>query len=472
MARMLIGGKAVAGQDLMEVRSPYDDSVVDTVPVASQSDIETALRAAEAAARTMRKTSGHDRYLWLRKAARLLEDRADEIARILTLEEGKILAEARHEVSRAVQTLETSAEEAKRIAGEGLPLDGAPGATGKFGVTVRVPCGVVVAITPFNFPLNLVAHKVGPAIAAGNAVLLKPATDTPLCGIRLCELLIEAGVPAEAVQVLTGSGAKIGKILCADPRVRKISFTGSFDVGEAISKVAGIKRVTLELGSNAPLIVMDDADLDKVARATVATGYTNAGQVCISTQRVLVDQTAMANFIDALRPKVEAIRTGDPLVAETTMGPMIREGDAARVAEWIDEAVAQGARLVVGKGRSGAMMPPAVLADVTPRMRIAKDELFGPAVALMKFSSFDEAIAMANDTRYGLAAGIFTRDIDRAMCFVRDVDAGNLHVNGGPQWRADFMPYGGLKDSGFGKEGPRYAVREMTEEKTVVIHTS
>lgn len=470
MAQMLIGGKRVDGRERMEVRSPYDNSVVDTVPVADESHIETALAAAQSAAQAMRKTSGYDRFLWLRKAARLLEERAEEIASLLSREEGKILAEAKYEVSRAVQTLETSAEEAKRIAGEVLPLDGAPNTWSKFGFTVRVPCGVVVAITPFNFPLNLVAHKVGPAIAAGNAVILKPATDTPLCGIRLCELLIEAGVPGDAVQVLTGSGSKLGTILCADPRVRKISFTGGHEVGDAICKVAGVKRVTLELGSNAPLIIMDDADMEKAAQATVATGYANAGQVCISAQRVLVDHRTMANFVDALRPKVEAIRTGDPLDPKTTMGPMIRESDASRVLKWLDEAVGQGAKMVVGSRKSGSMVEPALLADVTPEMRVAKEELFGPAVALMKFSSIDEAIATANDTRYGLSAGIFTRDIDRAMRFIREVDSGNLHVNWGPQWRADLMPYGGLKDSGFGKEGPKYAVREMMEEKTVVIH--
>lgn len=471
MARMLIGGEAVATDEVAEVRSPFDGSVVDVVPVASQAHVERALAAAEAAARSMRKTAGYDRFLWLRKAAQSLAARAEDFATLLSREEGKTLAEARFEVSRAVQTLECSAEEAKRIVGEQVPLDGAPGGGGKLGFTIRVPCGVVAAITPFNFPLNLVAHKLGPAIAAGNAVVLKPATDTPLVAIKLCELLIESGVPPEAVQALTGSGSTVGESLCSDPRVRKISFTGSHAVGEAICRAAGVKRVTMELGSNAPLIVMDDADLEKVAQATVATGYSNAGQVCISTQRVLVDGKVAADFLDALRPKVEAIRTGDPLEPQTTMGPMIRESDAQRVLDWIEEAVAQGAQKVLPTERDGAILRPTVLTNVQPEMRVAREELFGPAVAVMRFSSLEEAIATANDTRYGLAAGLFTRDLERATAFIREVHAGNLHVNWGPQWRADLMPYGGLKDSGLGKEGPRYAVREMTEEKMVVIHT-
>lgn len=470
MAEMLIGGRKVAADQVTEVRSPFDGRVVDTVPVATAALIEEALATAVRAAAVMARTSQMDRFLWLRKAADLLNSRIEEFARIISLEEGKILAEARLEASRAAETLEVSAHEAKRLTGETIPLSGAPGGAGKLGFTLRVPCGVVVAITPFNFPLNLVSHKVGPALAGGNAFILKPASDTPLSGIKLCDLLVEAGFPAEAVQVLTGSGSTIGKALCGDPRVRKISFTGSHEVGEAICRSAGMKRVTMELGSNAPLIVMDDADLEKVAAATVATGFANAGQTCISTQRVLIDRRVVSDFIDLLRPRVEKLRTGDPLDEKTTMGPMIRDVDAERVSSWIDEAVAQGAKVVAGARREGRVVAPTILADVRPEMRVAREELFGPAVGLIPFASIEDAIAQANDTRYGLAAGIFTRDIGRAMAFIRDVRSGNLNVNWGPQWRADLMPYGGLKDSGMGKEGPAYAIREMTEEKMVVIH--
>lgn len=470
MADMLIDGKQVSSTKLMEIRSPYDGTVIDTVPIADSSHVESALAAAAKAADMMRQTTGYQRSQWLRKAAMLLASRVDEFAPLISKEEGKILAESRAEVARAAETLDLSADEAKRIAGEQIPLDGSSNGGSRIGFSIRVPCGVIVAITPFNFPLNLVSHKLGPAIAAGNAVILKPAAVTPLSGIKLAALLHEAGVPPAAVQVLTGSGAELGKALCGDSRVRKISFTGSHAVGESICRAAGVKRVTMELGSNAPLIVMDDADLEQVAAATVATGYSNAGQVCISTQRVLVDHAILPDFLDVLRPKVEGLQTGNPLSESTNVGPLIRTVDAERVASWIDEAVNQGAEVVTGGMRDQAIVQPTILANVNPDMKVSREELFGPAVAVLSFSDINEAIALANDTRYGLAAGIFTRDIGRAMRFIREVQSGNLHINWGPQWRADLMPYGGLKDSGLGKEGPHYTVREMTEEKMVVIH--
>jgi glyceraldehyde-3-phosphate dehydrogenase (NADP+) len=353
-----------------------------------------------------------------------------------------------------------------------VPLDAAPGGAGRIGLTLRVPCGVVVAISPFNFPLNLVCHKVGPALAAGNAVVLKPATDTPLSALKLTEMLLEAGLPPEGIQCLTGSGGEIGDLLCADPRVRKITFTGSRDVGERICRTAGIKKVTMELGSNAPVIVMPDANLDKVAAAVAATGYANAGQVCISTQRVLTAGKVYGDFLDALKPKVDALTVGNQLDEKTKVGPMVREKEAVRVDEWVREAVGQGARLVTGGRRQGAIYAPTIVADVKPEMRISSDELFGPAVAVTPFDDIDQAIALANDTPYGLAAGIFTENLEWAWKFAREVQSGNLHINWGPQWRADLMPYGGLKESGFGKEGPAYAVLEMTELKMVVFHLS
>jgi glyceraldehyde-3-phosphate dehydrogenase (NADP+) len=351
-----------------------------------------------------------------------------------------------------------------------VPFDGAPGTVNKLGFTLRVPCGVVAAISPFNFPLNLVCHKVGPAIAAGNAVVIKPATDTPLSALKLTEVLLEAGLPPEGVQCVTGPGGEIGDALCKDPRVRKITFTGSRDVGERICRTAGIKKVTMELGSNSPIIVMPDADLNKVAAAVAATGYANAGQVCISTQRVITSGKVYSDFLSALKPAVEGLTTGNPLDEKVKMGPMVREQDAVRVEEWVREAVGGGARLVTGGTRQGAMYAPTIVADVKPEMRISCDELFGPAVAVTPFDSIEQAIALANDSNYGLAAGIFTENLEWAMRFVREVHSGNLMVNWGPQWRADLMPYGGLKESGFGKEGPRYAVEEMTELKLVCFH--
>lgn len=455
----------------IEVRNPYDATLVDTVPQATGDDAKAAITAAVQGAAVMRKTSGYDRFQILRKAADAMFARQKELGRIISLEEGKTLAEGIFEASRAAETMELSAEEAKRLGGEVLPLDGAPGAAGKFGFTMRVPCGVVVAITPFNFPLNLVCHKVGPALAGGNAVIIKPASDTPLSALKLVEILLEAGLPPLAVACLTGSGGELGKALCGDERVRKVSFTGSVEVGKQISEVAGLKRVTMELGSNSPLIVLDDADLEKVADAVVATGFANAGQVCISAQRVVAMEKVYGDLLDVLKPRVEKIKTGNPLHEGTKMGPLVRERDAIRVGEWVDEAVGQGAKLVCGGKRNGTMYEPTVLADIQPSMKIASDELFGPAVGVSKASTLAEAIEVANQSRYGLSAGVFTQNIDSALKFAREVDSGNLHINWGPMWRADLMPYGGLKDSGFGKEGPKYAVQEMTEMKTVVIHS-
>lgn len=420
----------------------------------------------------MAQTPACERSAILKKAAELLGARKEEFARTITLEEGKIIAEARGEVARAIQTLELSAEESKRLYGETIPLDADPAGGNRFGFTIRVPCGVVVAISPFNFPLNLVVHKVGPALAAGNSVVVKPPSDTPLSALNLAAVLLEAGLPPEGINVLTGPGGAIGDLLCSDRRVRKITFTGSREVGAHICHTAGLKKVTMELGSNSPLIVMPDADLDRVATAVAATGYANAGQVCISCQRVLANAAIYGDLLEAVKPKVEALTTGNPLDAEVKVGPMIRESDAVRVGEWVQQALDGGARLITGGHRQGTMYGPALVADVTPTMRISCDELFGPAVGVTPFDSIDEAIALANDSIYGLSAGLFTENLDLAMKFVREVHSGNLHINWGPQWRADLMPYGGLKESGMGKEGPRYAVQEMTELKMVVLHAS
>ncbi|HEY7364967.1 MAG TPA: aldehyde dehydrogenase family protein [Methylomirabilota bacterium] len=470
--KMYVAGEWIDKAQRIEVRNPYDNSVIDTVPRAERADVERALQSAERGARTMARLTGYDRWKILKKAAELMAARQEDLGRTISAEEGKIIAEGRLEANRAYETIMGSAEEAKRLHGETVPLDGAPGGAGKFGVTIRVPCGVVVAISPFNFPLNLVCHKVGPALAGGNAVIVKPATDTPLSALKLTEILLEAGLPPEGINTLTGSGGDIGDLLVTDRRVRKITFTGSRDVGERICTRAGIKRVTMELGSNAPVIVMPDADLGKVASAVAATGYANAGQVCISTQRVLAAGKVYGDFLEALKPKVQALTIGDQFDETVKVGPLVREREAARVDEWVKEAVAGGARLVTGGHRKGALYEPTIVADVKPNMKISADELFGPAVAVTPFTDIDEAIALANDTNYGLAAGIFTENLEWAWKFAREVQSGNLHINWGPQWRADLMPYGGLKESGFGKEGPAYAIKEMTELKMVVFHLS
>lgn len=468
--KMYVGGKWIDKSETIDVLNPFDGSVIDTVPRGDASDVDTAIASAERGAEAMAALSGYERYTILHRAAEIMEERLEDLGRTITLEEGKVIAEGRGEAARAQETMTLSAEEAKRLGGEVVPLDGASNGAGKFGFTLRVPCGVVAAVTPFNFPLNLVCHKVGPGLAAGNAVIVKPATDTPLSALKLVEILLEAGLPAEAIQCVTGSGSSIGDSLCGDPRIRKISFTGSKEVGEHICSVAGLKKVTMELGSNAPLIVMEDADIDRVADATAVTGFANAGQVCISTQRVLASEKIYGDFIDALTPRVEALITGNPIEESVKVGPMIREPDAERVNDWIDEAVGGGARVVTGGAREGHMHQPTLVADVDPDMKISCDELFGPAVGVTKFSDIDAAIEMANRTNYGLSAAVFTQNIDWAMAFAHRVQSGSIHVNWGTVWRADLMPYGGLKDSGMGKEGPKYAVEEMTEMKMVVIH--
>ncbi len=468
--KMFYGGKWQDKDNKIEVVNPYNNSVVDTVPRGTSEDVQVALTMLAEGASMMRALPAYDRCQLLRNAAELLRARVDDFAHTISCEEGKILPEARVEAVRACEILDLSAEEGRRLSGDVIPLDAAPGAAGKIGFTLRIPCGIVAAITPFNFPLHLVCHKVGPALAAGNAVIVKPATDTPLSALKLIEVLLDAGVPPEALACITGPGEELGESICADRRVRKVSFTGSYAVGETICRKAGMKRVTMELGSNSPVIVMDDADLDKAASAVAATGYSNAGQVCISAQRVLTSTKIRADFIDSLKPRVESISVGDQLDEGNRMGPMVRQRDAARVVEWIQEAVSGGAKLVTGGQRDGAMCQPTILDDVDPAMRISCDELFGPAVAITHFDNIDEAIRLANQTRYGLSAGIFTQDIDRAMRFAREVDSGNLQINWGSAWRADLMPYGGLHDSGMGKEGPKYAIREMTEEKMVVLH--
>ena len=468
--KIFLGGNWVDKPNKIEVRNPFDNSIIDHVPKADGGDVEKALAFAERGAKVMAKLSSYERWKVLRKAADTMAARNEELGQLISKEEGKIIAEGRGEASRAVETIMGSAEEAKRLHGETVPLDADPTGSKKFGFTLRVPCGVVAAIAPFNFPLNLVCHKVGPALAAGNSVIVKPASDTPLSALKLTEILLESGLPPEGIQCITGSGGEIGDTIVKDRRVRKITFTGSREIGDRICRMAGIKKVTMELGSNSPLIIMPDANLDKVAAAVAVTGYGNAGQICISTQRVLTSKQVYGDFLGVLKPKVEALTTGNQLDEKSKVGPMVKESEAVRVEDWINEAVAGGARMVAGGGRRGAIYMPAVVADVKPEMRISRDELFGPAVAVTPFNAIEDAIALANDSVYGLSAGIFTENVEWAMKFAREAEAGNLHVNWGPQWRVDLMPYGGLKDSGFGKEGPRYAVEEMTELKMVVFH--
>ena len=453
-----------------EVLNPFDGSVIDTVPSASPTEITTAIDGLVNGAKTMRQMPSYKRVEILRKTARLMRKRQKELGLLISTEEGKVLSESHIEASRAAETIDLSADEARRMNGETVPLDSTPSGVGKLGLTLRVPCGIVAAITPFNFPLNLVAHKVGPAIAGGNAVLLKPASDTPLSSLKLVELLLEAGLPEDAIACVTGSGAILGKAICSDSRIRKISFTGSTKVGERICSLAGLKRITMELGSNSPVIVLDDADPQKVAESIAITGFTNAGQVCISSQRILATSKIHNDLLEALTSKVSQLTAGNQLDDQFNIGPLVRESDAHRVKEWLTQAQSEGAELLCGGERQGAVIQPAVLGNIRSEMRVSCEELFGPAIGVTKTESINEAIHLANNTRFGLSASVFTQDINKAIRFAHEVDSGNIHINFGTAWRAETMPYGGLKQSGMGKEGPKYAIDEMTETKMVIIH--
>jgi acyl-CoA reductase-like NAD-dependent aldehyde dehydrogenase len=476
MARteMLIGGRwrpASGPGPREDVTSPYDGSVVGSVPVAGTGDVEAALTAAEQGARTWRHTPAHERMGILLRAAELAEQRAPEIARTISAETGKTITEATTEAGRSGELIRLAAFEGTQLYGDSLPLDANRG-TGqdKIGFTLRQPCGIVVAITPFNYPALLVLHKLAPALAAGNAVVLKPARTTPLTALELAACFVDAGLPSGVLSVLTGPGGTLGDALVSDPRVRKISFTGSTATGERITRMAGVKKLSLELGASCPVIVLPDADLEQAVTAVAAGGYVNAGQVCISVQRVITHPRVNADFLDALVPRVEAIRTGDPSSPETTMGSLITATEAERVERAIADAAAGGARVLTGGRRDGAVVAPTVVADVDPASPFSQNELFGPAVAVSTAEDWEAAIAQANGTGYGLAAGVFTGDVAGAVRAMREIDAGSIHVNWTPLWRADLMPYGGLKGSGIGREGPRAAVAEMTESKTVVLH--
>ena len=470
MARMLLDGQWVERSSRREIRRPYDGEVVDDVPEASAADADAALTAAVQGAAEMRSLTPSRRMEILSRAAELVAAQLEEFAALISAEVGKPISEARAEAARAPDLLRLCGTEGAQIRGETLPLDPAPDHYGRLGLTIPVPSGVVLAITPFNYPLLLVVHKIGPALAAGNAVILKPASSTPLTALRLAGLLLEAGLPPRGLQVITGLGAAVGSLMAADPRVRKVTFTGSAAAGVAVGKAAAGKPVSLELGSVCPAIVLRDADLDVAAAAIATGGYVNAGQVCISTQRVLAAAEVVDPLVELIHGRVAAIQTGDPRLESTRLGPLITEAEAVRVLAMTAEAVANGAHVVTGGDRQGALLSPLVIRDVPAGSSLAREELFGPAVAVTTVSGIDEALAEANANRYGLAAGLFTSDYSAAVRFAHEAQYGIVQINSSPTWRADFMPYGGLKDSGFGREGPRYAVAEMTEIKTVIFH--
>ncbi|HEX2046605.1 MAG TPA: aldehyde dehydrogenase family protein [Acidimicrobiales bacterium] len=455
--------------DEIVVRSPYDGAEVGRVPKRSADDVDRAVRAAATALRD-EPLPPWRRAQVLETAARLLADRAEDLAGIIAREAAKPIKTARVEAKRAVSTFTFAAVEARRLTGDMVPVDAAEIGEGRLAFTLRVPIGVVAAISPFNFPLNLVAHKLAPAIAAGCPVVLKPASQTPLSAMALAHLLVdECGLPAGYLHVVTGPGSEVGGALVEHPDVAYVTFTGSSEVGWGIAAKAGRKKVALELGNNSPVILEADGDWDMAARTISTAGFAHAGQSCVSVQRIYVAAEVEEAFTATLAKLVDGLVVGDPLDEATDVSALITEGERDRVKAWIDEAVAGGARVVAGGEVENGVLRPTVLAGVTPDMKVCRDEVFGPVVAIQAYESLDEALRLADDTRYGLQAGIFTSRLASALRAARELHFGTVLVNEVPTWRADQMPYGGVRESGNTKEGPASAVREMTEERLVVI---
>jgi len=465
--KLLIAGEWVETGDWVEVRSPYSGEVVGRVAKAGRAETRRAVDAAEAAMRE--PLPAHKRAEILVRVAGQLGRRHEEVAQTIAAEAGKPLKAARVEASRAMSTFTFSAVEARKLAGEMVPMDASQAGAGKLAFTLREPIGVVGAISPFNFPLNLVAHKIGPALAAGCAVVLKPASQTPFSALLLAELLTEAELPPGWLNVVVGPASEIGDVLVEDERVRAITFTGSGDVGWKLAERAPRKRVKLELGNATPVIVEADADLEDVSTRLAANAFSFAGQSCISVQRIYVQRDAYDDLLARLLPKVEALVVGDPLDETTDVGPLIDEGARDRVLEWIEEARAAGAEILTGGTLAGELLRPTVIANASPELHVSREEVFGPVCTVTAYDTVDEAIELANGTRYGLQAGIFTRDLKVALDAARRLEFGGVTVNEAPTFRADQMPYGGVKDSGNTREGPAYAVRELTEERLVVV---
>lgn len=462
-----VAGEAVDGPDRLDVTSPFDGSLVGRVPVVG---VDAVTAAIDSAATAMDAgLPAHERAMILDRAAAIIEQRRDEFARILAGEVAKPLGGAGVEVDRAVQTLRFSAVEARTLAGEGIAMDAHPSGENRFGVTLRVPTGVIAAITPFNFPLNLAAHKVGPAIAAGCGVVVKPPRTAPLTAVALADALYEAGLPAEWLSVVVGSSSEIGDVFVNDPRVSMITFTGSSEVGWELASRAPRKHVALELGNSTPVIVCADADLAKAAQTVATSAFGFAGQSCISVQRVIVHESVRADFTEQLLAAAATKRTGDPLESGVDLGPLIDADATSRVENWLDEAAESGAKVLTGNSKDGICLRPTVMDDVDHSSHLWEDEVFGPVVSLRGFENLDDAINDANATVYGLQAGIYTANINSAFEAARRLDFGGVTINETPTFRVDQMPYGGTKESGNTREGPHYTVRSMTEERMIVV---
>ncbi len=465
--KMLIDSQWIDRDVKIPIYDPYDNSIIDNVPSATREDALNCIAAAEKGFEISRKLTVHERAKILNKTAEIISNKFEEFADLIARESSKTIKEARKETMRCMNTLTVSAEESKRLHGETIPFDSFPGGENKIGYYYRFPIGIVLAITPFNDPLNLVAHKVGPAIAAGNSVIVKPATVTPLSAIKLAETLLEAGLPPEVLQVITGRGAFLGKILVPDEKIRMISFTGGLEAGKRIAKMAGIKKISMELGSNSPVIVWEDALLDLAVEACVSGAFWGAGQNCIGVQRLYVHKKIYKKFKAKFIEQTKRYKVGNKLREDIDMGPMITEDEAKRVENWIVEAKDMGASVLCGGKRNGAIMEPTILENVPETANIHREEVFGPVVNLYPVEDRDEAIAKANSLPYGLHAAIFTRDVNLAIKMAYDLDCGGVMINDSTDYRLDSMPFGGIKNSGIGREGVKFSLQEMTEPKVI-----
>ncbi|MCP9461923.1 MAG: aldehyde dehydrogenase family protein [Nitrospira sp.] len=465
----LLHGQWKQSDRTTRVVDPFTGRTIATVAQASETDLKEAVASTVEAAPVMAGMPGHARYKILQQIAAILSQRRDEIASTITAEAGKPITDAKREVDRAVQTFTVAAEESRRIAGEVVPLDWTPGSDSHVGILRRFPIGPVLGITPFNFPLNLVAHKVAPALAAGNPIFIKPAPQTPLTALLLGEIALQAGLPPGGLNVVPCDNM-LAERLVVDPRFKLLSFTGSAAVGWMLKAKCGKKKVVLELGGNAGVIVEPDADLDLAAKRCAAGGFGYAGQTCISVQRVFVHQSVADPFTTKLLMHVARLKAGDPTDETTTIGPLIDQSAAHRVESWINEAVAEGARVLLGGKRMGSVVEATVLSDVKPDMKVSCQEVFGPVVTVTPYNRFSDAIAMLNQSDYGLQAGVFTRDINKIFYAFRHLEVGAVLANEIPTFRSDHMPYGGVKDSGLGREGVRAAIEEMTEPKLLIVN--
>ncbi|MFK8795126.1 aldehyde dehydrogenase family protein [Planococcus plakortidis] len=465
--KMFLAGEWVDGTQWIDVIDPQDGALIDRVPAATKEDMEACIRKAQEGARIAARMPVVDRMRIIGKAADYISSNTEHYARTIAKESSKTIREARKEVGRAVETLRLSAEEARRITGETIPFDQSPGGIGKVGYYRRFPLGIIGAITPFNDPLNLVAHKVGPAIASGNAIIVKPATVTPLSALLLAQAFSHAGLPEKILSVITGRGGEIGDVLVEHPAVRMISFTGGAETGIEIIKKAGLKKVGMELGSNSPVIVLKDADLEEAVASSVSGAFWAAGQNCLGVQRVYIEDGVFDSFKQQFIEQTERYIVGDKQSELTDMGPLITENEAKRVEGLVQEALDKGATLETGGERDGAFYPPTVLSDVPGDCTLAAEEIFGPVVLLYSVKNLDEAIEQANAVDYGLHAGIFTKNLNHAHRAIEELEVGGVMINDSGDFRIDAMPFGGVKQSGLGREGVKFAIQEMTDTKVI-----